>query len=362
MFDSFQYAARDLVECIESPRDCFITSDRQLENHLSQILYLARYASNAEDVCKCADTLRRSLAGKPNRSRRNKLSAELKAAILERECSEPVGHPAVNRPKPDPNLHLSFQSTTGETLSIEFSDLVNSWDRSNRDERRCWFADPSGLTEGEFLLCAANQAARMVGTAGPYAIDPVWILAYSRDDLAESFGLSMRRPECRNRELSGSEAEHWLARNGHEIPLQLRGRTLSSCRQPESTDQPIRLPTPTLPSQSGQVGRGKGGRPGAGDSGASAVDVLDESSVAEILLKSNRTIEAAVVRHFKGRIQTTHIELIEAVTPGEDRDWQTVKTWMNRTKNAIMEFCPRCNFSFRTTIRGYLITKVSHPR
>jgi hypothetical protein len=64
---------------------------------------------------------------------------------------------------------------------------------------------------------------------------------------------------------------------------------------------------------------------------------LDETAIAEALVAIGCTLEAAFVRHFKGRRMTTWQELVEAVRPGETRDWGAVRTWVNRVNNALLD-------------------------
>jgi hypothetical protein len=87
-------------------------------------------------------------------------------------------------------------------------------------------------------------------------------------------------------------------------------------------------------------------------------DWSDLDVVANALLVKGDTLEAAFVRHFKSRDQTGWRDLVEAVCPGEDRTWETVKTWVNRVKNALIGLSPTCRLRFRTTVRGYIVIKV----
>jgi hypothetical protein len=87
----------------------------------------------------------------------------------------------------------------------------------------------------------------------------------------------------------------------------------------------------------------------------------DETAIADALAAEGYALEAAFVRHFKGRPGATWQEIVEAVCPGEERDWGTVKTWCTRVKNALSDLDPHCRLTFRTTIRGHRITKKIHP-
>jgi hypothetical protein len=81
-----------------------------------------------------------------------------------------------------------------------------------------------------------------------------------------------------------------------------------------------------------------------------AVGPPDEIVVADALAAKGFTLESAFVRHFKGRRTTTWQEIVEAVCGhDEEREWGTVKTWVNRVKNALLEVDPRCRLSFRTS-------------
>jgi hypothetical protein len=95
-------------------------------------------------------------------------------------------------------------------------------------------------------------------------------------------------------------------------------------------------------------------------------DQLDEDAIADMLAAKGRTLEAALVRHFKGRLSTTWQDLVEVVCPDDDEDeegrsWATVKTWVNRAHNALLDLEPPCKLRFRTTIRGHLIIKRIPP-
>ena len=54
-------------------------------------------------------------------------------------------------------------------------------------------------------------------------------------------------------------------------------------------------------------------------------------------------------------------EIMEAVCPGEDRDWGTVKTWATRVKNALADVAPHCGLTFRTSQREYRVIKIILP-
>ena len=77
------------------------------------------------------------------------------------------------------------------------------------------------------------------------------------------------------------------------------------------------------------------------------INPLDETVIADASLRGY-TLEAACVRHFKSRKTTTSHAIVEAVCPGENRDWSTVKTWVNRVKNALIDLDPHCRLSFST--------------
>lgn len=87
------------------------------------------------------------------------------------------------------------------------------------------------------------------------------------------------------------------------------------------------------------------------------INPLDETVIADALVARGYTLEAAFVRHFKSRKTTTSDAIVEAVCPGENRDWSTVKTWVNRVKNALIDLDPHCRLSFSTSQREYLVIK-----
>jgi hypothetical protein len=107
------------------------------------------------------------------------------------------------------------------------------------------------------------------------------------------------------------------------------------------------------------------GPPAAGAGGTvvrQPSDPLDEDAIADALAANGRMLEAVFVRHFKGRWSTTCQDLIEAVAPDErGRDWATVKTWVNRVKNALLEYDPRCRLSFHTSSRDLRVIKRIAP-
>ena len=88
-------------------------------------------------------------------------------------------------------------------------------------------------------------------------------------------------------------------------------------------------------------------------------DRLDEIAYADKLLERGFPLEAAFVRHFHGRTSTTWQNILEAVCPGQERDWATVRTWVNRVKNALREIDPECPLRFHTRERSYLVVKES---
>lgn len=86
-------------------------------------------------------------------------------------------------------------------------------------------------------------------------------------------------------------------------------------------------------------------------------DRLDEIAYADKLLERGFPLFAAFVRHFHGRTSTTWQNILEAVCPGEERDWATVRTWANRVNNALREIDPECPLRFHTRERSYLVVK-----
>jgi hypothetical protein len=94
---------------------------------------------------------------------------------------------------------------------------------------------------------------------------------------------------------------------------------------------------------------------------AGSADPLDVSAIADTLAECGHHLEAVFVRHFKGRQSTTSQDLVEAVCPGEERDWSTVKTWVNRVKNALHDADPRCRLTFHTSGRDHRVIKRVEP-
>jgi hypothetical protein len=89
---------------------------------------------------------------------------------------------------------------------------------------------------------------------------------------------------------------------------------------------------------------------------------IDEIAIADGLVSKGFDLEASFVRHFKGRTTSPYEDVIEAVCPGEERQWATVKTWVSRVKNALHTFDSRCALSFRTTIHDRLVIKDIAPK
>lgn len=93
-----------------------------------------------------------------------------------------------------------------------------------------------------------------------------------------------------------------------------------------------------------------------------APDLTDEAALADLLNARHYPLEAAYVRHFKGRTSTTWQDLVEAVCGrGEEREWATIKTWQNRVTNALRDVAPGCRLSFRSTSREFRIIKTILP-
>ncbi len=90
-------------------------------------------------------------------------------------------------------------------------------------------------------------------------------------------------------------------------------------------------------------------------------DSLDENAVADALAAEGYTLEAAFVRHFKSRQTSTWQDIVEAVCPGEERCWGTVKTWATRVKNVLADVAPHCRLTFRTSQRQFLVIKKTLP-
>jgi hypothetical protein len=83
----------------------------------------------------------------------------------------------------------------------------------------------------------------------------------------------------------------------------------------------------------------------------------DEIAIADLLVSNGHALEGAFVRHFKDKRTSPFEKVVEAVTPGEEREWATVKTWVTRVNNAIYKVDPKCRISFSTTIHGRLVAK-----
>jgi hypothetical protein len=88
---------------------------------------------------------------------------------------------------------------------------------------------------------------------------------------------------------------------------------------------------------------------------------VDFEALASKLVVKGYTIEAAIIRHFKNRDTSTWQAVNDAVTPNQVRDWNTIKTWVNRVKNALIEIDPGCPLSFRTSQRGHMVIKNPLP-
>jgi hypothetical protein len=174
-------------------------------------------------------------------------------------------------------------------------------------------------------------------------------------DLAESLGAT---PEEAGR-MTVAEAVARLAPSGSR-PAPPPGPADRPEGEPAAGAATSGTPAPSVPPEGDQA------RPPAGPDRTPLVDrqpadTPDESAIADTLVALGYHLEAVFVRHFKGRKSTTWQDLVEAVCPGEERDWATVRTWVNRVKNALLELNPPCRLSFHTTNRGYLILKDLPP-
>jgi hypothetical protein len=92
-----------------------------------------------------------------------------------------------------------------------------------------------------------------------------------------------------------------------------------------------------------------------------SLDPPDEGAIADSLLERGYTLEAAFVRHFNGRENSNWRDVVEAVCPGEDREWGTVKTWVTRVRNAMVDVSPRCRLTFVTSQREHKVIKKRKP-
>jgi hypothetical protein len=92
-----------------------------------------------------------------------------------------------------------------------------------------------------------------------------------------------------------------------------------------------------------------------------STDAIDELAIANALAAKGHTLEDTFVRGFKNVTVRTWQEIVEAICPGEERDWKTVKTWVNRVKNALLDLDPPCPLSFSTSQREHIVIKEKHP-
>lgn len=137
---------------------------------------------------------------------------------------------------------------------------------------------------------------------------------------------------------------------GIEPPLtleQLRGSLASPRSEATSTTPPLDNTPPASAHQ--DLGQ------------AAPTDPLDEIAYADKLAARGLNRAAAFVRHFQGRTSSTCQEIVEAICPGEYRDWPVVKQWASRVNAALRKVDPSCPFRFRTTIYGHRVVKRHTP-
>jgi hypothetical protein len=118
---------------------------------------------------------------------------------------------------------------------------------------------------------------------------------------------------------------------------------------------------PGLEDDVKSLATGRAGPSDASPSPPEAAAQPDEIAIANALGAKGYHLEAAFVRHFKGRQSTAWDDLVEAVCPGEERSWSTVGTWANRVHNALLNLPPDCRLRFRMSSRGHLIIKTVPP-
>jgi hypothetical protein len=94
-----------------------------------------------------------------------------------------------------------------------------------------------------------------------------------------------------------------------------------------------------------------------------AQPIIDEIAIAEALTAKKYHLEAAFVRHFKGRQTSPWLDVIDAVCGHDvERAWETVKTWVNRVNNALLDLKPPCRLKFHTSQREHLVIKDTPPK
>ncbi|MGO9598364.1 MAG: hypothetical protein ACLP7Q_10275 [Isosphaeraceae bacterium] len=176
------------------------------------------------------------------------------------------------------------------------------------------------------------------------------------------------------RELTSAQSHAWFCENQIDLPDLLKGVDspqpatagasqarspgflINEAAPPEGDREPTEaLADPVTLNQAADC------KPEKKEQPAPTLDPLDENSLADALLAKGFTIEAAFVRHFKGRQVTTWQEIVEAVCPGEEREWGTVKTWTIRVKNALADVAPRCRLTFSTSQREFKVIKKTLP-
>lgn len=135
----------------------------------------------------------------------------------------------------------------------------------------------------------------------------------------------------------------------------------------DRTPPAVPSPSGTTDSPARQADQRRGEPAAAGPAGSprgerQAGDQLDEDAIADALAARGYQLEAVFVRHFKGRQSTTQHDLVRAVCGDEDmREWSTVKTWVNRVKNALLDVDRTCRLSFSTSSRDFRVIKRIPP-
>jgi integrase len=86
-----------------------------------------------------------------------------------------------------------------------------------------------------------------------------------------------------------------------------------------------------------------------------AAGPLDLNAIADQIAEKNR-VAARFLRHFAdNRWQTTEEDLIEAVRPGENIEWGTVKSWVTRVNRILLDLGLLNRLSFRSSNDGFFV-------
>jgi hypothetical protein len=355
MPDQLSEAAYNVLDLLLSRG--FPTPRRHFEDELLLVLLLALKTPGGHQIHQCAAGIREAvsaawekrplkssdrkpvpLISKRHFARLGKRIEKFKAAIDEYGSALPR-ESAEETARPSPNYFIEFESLSGRVERVEPTGLLLG--RLKRDRpagdrcgssahgatERFWFASPAGADVGQCLILTEDDR---------------WIVFRPKDDFRERLEIQVPVTGFANRELSAGEAAQWLDRNAHILPHRLRGRVLSSAKDLGGTASPSEPACPVAEPHE--------------FAGPEALDQpLDKGRIAHALLKEGHSLAAAFVRHFQERRSSTWHELVDAICPGDDRDWNTVKTWVNRVNNALIELKPPSRLRFRTTTRDHLV-------